>query len=167
VLEAVISNRIKYISELYDLPSDSRYGARPGRSTKIALPQNTHTIWGRGGKRIASLLSLNVTKAFDRVSHTRLAHNLCKRRIPESLVRWVEDFLTERHMEVKVNDFILPEASISAGIPQGSPILLILYLFYNADLMEKCNNIRLCTSMTGLIDDVNILTYGQSAEENC
>ena len=65
---------------------------------------------------MASLLSLDVSKAFDRVSHVRLAHNLRKRRIPESLVRWVEDFLLERCTEVKVNDFVLLEALVLVGI---------------------------------------------------
>jgi hypothetical protein len=67
---------------------------------------------------------------------TLLAHNLRKRRIPESLVRWVEDFLSGRRTEVKVNDFVLPEAPVSVGIPQGSPISPILYLFYKADLLK-------------------------------
>ena len=116
---------------------------------------------------MASLLSLDVSKAFDRVSHVRLAHNLRKRRIPESLVKWVEDFLSSRRTEVKVNDFILPEALVSVGIPQGSLISPILYLFYNADLLESCESIRLRTSATGFVDDVNILTYSESTEQNC
>ncbi len=89
ILEAVISNRIKYIAEAYDLLPDTQYGAHTGRATETALQQITekvHTIWGRGRKRVASLLSLDVSKAFDRVSHARLTHNLRKRRIPESLV---------------------------------------------------------------------------------
>ena len=169
-LEAVISNRIKYIAEAYDLLPDTQYGARTGRDTETALQQITekiHTIWGRRRKRIASLLSLDVSKAFDRVSHTRLTHNLRKRRIPESLVRWVTDFLSNRRTEVKVNNFTLPEAPVMVGIPQGSPISPILYLFYNADLLESCEDIRLRTSATGFVDDVNILTYSESTEQNC
>jgi Reverse transcriptase (RNA-dependent DNA polymerase) len=116
---------------------------------------------------VASLLSLDVSKAFDRVSHVRLAHNLRKRRILESLVRWVEDFLSGRHTEVKVNDFVLLEAPVSVGIPQGSLISPILYLFYNADLLESCESLRLRTSIIGFIDDVNILMYSESIKQNC
>lgn len=170
VLEAVISNRIKFIAETYNLLPDTQYGARTGRATETALQQITekiHTIWGRGRKRVASLLSLDVSKAFDRVSHVRLAHNLRKRRVPESLVRWVTDFLSNRRTEVKINDYILPESAISVGIPQGSPISPILYLFYNADLLESCEDIRLHTSATGFVDDINIMTYSESTEQNC
>ena len=76
VLEAIISNRIKFIAEAHDLLSDTQYKARTNRATETALQQiieKIHTIWGRGGKRVASLLSLDVSKAFNRVSHVRLA----------------------------------------------------------------------------------------------
>jgi Reverse transcriptase (RNA-dependent DNA polymerase) len=79
----------------------------------------------------------------------------------------VTDFLSDRRTEVRVNEFTLPEARVAVGIPQGSPISPILYLFYNADLLENCENIRLRTSAIGFVDDVNILTYGESTEQNC
>lgn len=52
-------------------------------------------------------------------------------------------------------------------ILQGSPLSPILYLFYNADLLDMCDDIRLRTSTTGFVDDVNILTYSESTEQNC
>ena len=66
-----------------------------------------------------------------------------------------------------MNDFVLLEAPVSVGIPQGSLILLILYLFNNADLLESCESLQLRTSATGFVDDVNILTYSESTEQNC
>ena len=66
-----------------------------------------------------------------------------------------------------MNDFVLLEAPVSVGISQESLILLILYLFYNADLLESCESLRLRTSTTGFVDDVNILTYSESTEQNC
>ena len=66
-----------------------------------------------------------------------------------------------------MNDFVLLEASVLVGISQGSPISPILYLFYNADLLKSCESLRLRTSTTGFVDDVNILTYSESTEQNC
>ena len=66
-----------------------------------------------------------------------------------------------------MNDFVLLEAPVSVGIPQESLILSILYLFYNTDLLESCESLRLCTSTTGFVDDVNILIYSESTEHNC
>jgi hypothetical protein len=76
----------------------------------------------------------------------------------------MEDFLLGRYIEVKVNDFVLLEALMLVGIPQGSLISLILYLFYNIDLLKSYKSLRLCISIIGFMDDVNILTYSKSTE---
>lgn len=50
---------------------------------------------------------------------------------------------------------------------QGSLILPILYLFYNADLLEICDRQGASTSALGFVNDANILAYGKSTKENC
>ena len=55
---------------------------------------------------------------------------------------------------------------ITSGIPQGSPLSGILYLFYNADLLEDINPHDSSSSL-GYIDDIGILVIGNSTEENC
>ncbi|KAK7433457.1 reverse transcriptase, partial [Colletotrichum acutatum] len=55
---------------------------------------------------------------------------------------------------------------LDTGIPQGSPLSPILYLFYNADLLDSCNETG-DTTATGFIDDVAILAVGDSTEETC
>jgi hypothetical protein len=49
------------------------------------------------------------------------------------------------------------EYAVNTGIPQGSPLSPMLYLFYNADLVKQCNEETDAMS-TGYIDDVAILT---------
>jgi hypothetical protein len=44
VLEAVILNRIKFITETYDLLLDTQYGACTNRATETALQQITEKI---------------------------------------------------------------------------------------------------------------------------
>ena len=58
-------------------------------------------------------------------------------------------------------------AKIFVNIPQGSFISPVLYLFYNVDLLNAYENIRLRTSPSGFVDDVNIMVHGTSTESNC
>ena len=61
-------------------------GARPGRSTETALElltEQVHTAWK--AKKVATLLSLDLSSAFDRILPTRIHQVLRTRRIPEWL----------------------------------------------------------------------------------
>lgn len=49
---------------------------------------------------------------------------------------------------------------------QGSPLSPMLYLFYNADLIELCSEATDAMS-TGYIDDVAILAWGNTTERTC
>jgi len=44
---------------------------------------------------------------------------------------------------------------------------LILYLFYNVNLLEAYNVIKLRTNFTDFVNDVNILTYKEFIKHNC
>lgn len=65
-----------------------------------------------------------------------------------------------------IDDFTSEEHSISMGIPQGSLLSPILYIFYNAGLLETCE-LSLDTTVTGYIDDVAILACGDTTAETC
>ena len=56
---------------------------------------------------------------------------------------------------------------MTTDIFQEFLISLILYLFYNADLLKTCSNFGAKTTTLGFVDDVNILAYGTSTEKNC
>lgn len=117
--------------------------ARKNISTETAieiLVESVHTEWDCKKNNAASLLSLDVAGAFDNISHPRLFHNLRSKGIPEYIVKWIESFLKERSTSVTIGRRTSEILPIDAGIPQGSPISHILFLFFNAPLIEKCAN---------------------------
>jgi hypothetical protein len=119
VLKAIIARRMRYAVKAHKLLPKTQIGARRGRLTETALhllTEKIYIIWAGNKPRIALILSLDVTGAFNRVSHARLAHNLRKRKIPETLVRWVEDFFKDRHTEIRIADFTLKKSRVDAGI---------------------------------------------------
>jgi hypothetical protein len=47
------------------------------------------------------------------------------------------------------------------GIPPGSPLSLILFLFYTTNLVNACNLPTLPTSKMGFVDDVNAFPFAR------
>jgi ribonuclease HI len=80
-------------------------------------------------------------------------------------VAWITDFLQDRETVIKLPEHTSGKLKTPTGIPQGSPLSPILYLFYNADLIHDLASKNTCKTM-GWIDDVGILVIGNSAEEN-
>lgn len=144
-------------------------GARAGRSTETALELLTsqiHTIWS-SKRHIATLLSLDITGAFDRVNPTRLLDILRKKRLPYRIVQWIQAFVTNRSTTLVIQGHETPPFRIAAGVPQGSPLSPILFLLYTAELHEICNRPKEGLSGMGFSDDLNLLVYSQSTEANC
>lgn len=165
-LEAVMATRLAYLADTFNLLPSRHTGGRKLTSTEHAihlLLQRIHQAWSEG--KVASLLLLDVTGAYDNVSRERLIHNLRKRRVSRNIVRWTESFLSGRSTSLRLQEFTAASAPIQTGIPQGSPVSPILYLFYNADLIEACKTEK--TEAAGYIDDVSTLAVGPSAQHNC
>ncbi|KAK4071132.1 hypothetical protein Purlil1_13494 [Purpureocillium lilacinum] len=169
VMDAIIATRLSYIAETYQLLPATHMGGRKLRSTEHALHyiiDSIYDAWNKGGGMVASLLLLDVSGAFDNISHRRLLHNLRKRRVDEKMVRWIASFLGERQTELSVDGFQSEPYKLTTGEPQGSPLSPILYLFYNADLLDRCSQDE-NTAATGFIDDVAILAWANTTEETC
>ena len=105
--------------------------------------------------------------AYDNVVRSRLIHILRAKGIPASIVGWVESFMTGRTTTLAFGGRESEPIDIPAGIPQGSPISPILFLFYNMELLEICNPSETPVQGMGFVDDVNLLAYGRTAEANC
>ena len=145
-------------------------GAWKNRSTETALElltESVHTVWDCNRKNMASLLSLDVARAFDHVFHSWLLHNLRFKSIPEYIVKWTANFLSKRSTSITLDRKISNIFNVDAGIPQELPISPVLFLFFNAPLLEDCANSRLQVQVGGFVDNVHLMAYGISTEANC
>ncbi len=140
MLESVIALWILFLSEKHNLLPTQHIGACPSRSIDTALDlfvQQIHAIW-QNKDSIATLLSLDMTGALDRVEPARLLHNMRERKIPKYIVKWVDSFISNRIMTLCMPGYYTYAFSTHTGIPQGSPLLPILFRFYNANLIDAC-----------------------------
>jgi len=89
---------------------------------------------------------LDLTKAFDIVSHVELVNILSNFGIKNSSLKWFKSYLLGRKQKVKINNITGEKILITFGVSQGSvlgPILFILYI----------------NSVCNLLIDGHIVTY--------
>jgi hypothetical protein len=83
IIESVTARRLSNAAEEYSLLPRTQMGNRPQRSTEVALEfllEQIYTTWNT--ENIATVLSLDISGAFDTVNHLHLLDNLRKKRIP-------------------------------------------------------------------------------------
>jgi hypothetical protein len=137
VLTAIVVGSISHLVERDTLLPDTHFRGRPGRTTTDAihyLVGKIKTAWGK--KKVTSVLFLDVEGAFLNAVTDRLIHNLKRRRIPTAYMKFIEWLLKGRKTRIKFDDFISEIIEIANGIGQGDLILMLLYIIYNADLLE-------------------------------
>ena len=114
-----------------------------------------------------SLLCLNKIEVFNNVFHSKLFHNFRKRRILKYIINWVLSFLTKRRAFIIINGRRSKIRTVHVDISQSLSVSLIFYFFFNVDLIDQCVRFKLKTNVIKFVNDVNILTYSKSTENNC
>jgi ribonuclease HI len=165
VLTSIVAENISLLVETYQLLPKTHFGGRPGRTTTDAIHYLIHKIksaWREG--QVASILFLDVEGAFPNAVTSKLIHNLRKRRIPVALVKFVAQLLSNRRTKIRFDDYTSGPIEITNGIGQGDPLSMLLYILYNADLLEIPDN-ESKEDAIGYVDDIAILATGDTFEE--
>jgi len=136
-------------------------------TTLQLIIKKIHTVWSDMRRRVISLLSLNEKSAFNNVTHSRLLHDMKKRKVSRLLLKFVKNFLKDQCIMITIDDYTMMKCNVNVDILQNSSLSLILYLFYNANLLKACYNIKLKTNFTNFMNNVNILTYKEFIKCNC
>jgi hypothetical protein len=123
--------------ETYGLLPANHFGARKQRSAEqalILLQEHIFSAWR--SRHVVSLVSFDVKGAYNGVCKERLLQRMKARGIPESLLRWIDAFCSERTATIVINGQSSESRPLpQAGLPQGSSLSPTLFLFFNADLV--------------------------------
>jgi len=136
-------------------------------STLNLLVDQIYTIWDCEIKYVAFMLSLDVIEAFNWVLHVRLLHTLKMKRTSNYIVEWACSFLKNQETLLRFNEQMSDMRKINANISQRFFISLILFLFFNASLIEKCEALKIKIKVLSFVNDINILAYDRFIEEIC
>ena len=170
ILKFIIFERLQNIIEVCNLILNIQMKVRKHRSIDTTLQlitEKIYIVWSDIRRRIVSLLSLNEKSAFNNVAHSKLLHDMKKRRVLRLFLEFMKNFLRNRCIMITINDYTTMKCSVNIDISQNSLLSSILYLFYNVNLLKACDDIRLRISFINFVNNVNILTYKKFIKRNC
>src|SRR6266702_1713140 len=164
VLTSIIAEQLTFYSEKHQLLPKHHYGGRLARTTTDAMHALTYKIKNAWRKHeVVSVLFLDIEGAFPNAVNEKLIQNMKKRRVPTKLVQFTANLLRERSTTLKFDDFISENIPISNGIGQGDPLSMILYQYYNADLIDIPNKAN--ESAMAYVDDAILIASGANFNE--
>jgi hypothetical protein len=125
--------------ETYGLLPANHFSARKQRFAEQALlllQERIYTAWR--GRKVVSLVSFDVKGAYNGVYKDRLLQRLAARGIPSDLVNWIDAFCSRCTATIVVKGEASEVRELEqAGLPQGSPLSPIMFLCFNADLVQQ------------------------------
>ena len=170
IIEKLLAERLTEVLERHSLLPPTQFGARKHRSVNTALTfltELTRAAWRVDPANIVSVLSLDLTGAFDNVSHPRLLETVQKKGLPTWISDIIQGFLKDRRTSLLFDGQITSEIPTETGIPQGSPLSPILFLIFISPLLEQTNSEYLPQASIGFVDDTNLVVWSPSAQRNC
>lgn len=148
IFENMIKIRLDWFAESNGLIPHVQYGFRRGRSCADSFVSLISDL--KYNKNYASTVAvfLDVQGAFDNVQPGILVKILSGLGIPGLLCKWIYNFLSERILYVKYNNFLYGPRTASKGTMQGATLSPLLYNLYTSEICKYVIN-----------DNVNILQF--------
>ena len=164
VCERLVGSQLRYFLEDNRHFDDRQHGFRSRRDTCLAVMQTVDEAvkWlGRGSGRLAAILALDCSKAFDTVSHESILRALTAKGVSETSVEWFKMYLSDRECVVQIGvdtaTGFTPNMG-AASLAQYPSCYLLTYGTSRGDL-------RYWYVYQQYTDDITFVVQGSSVED--
>lgn len=101
---------------------------------------------------LSALILLDLSKAFDSISHLILLQKLRGMSASPSTVKWFRSYLTGRTQCVRIGSTVSSSIPITHGVPQGAILSPLMFCIYMNDLSLAPQSCR----MESYVDDSKV-----------
>ena len=160
IFEQCIKSRLTNYLDTTSFFSENQFGFRQNRSTVHALTHHIEKICENLEKSYhTAAVYLDLSKAFDLVSHELLLVRLQDSGVVNNVLAWFRSYLSDRTQSVKINGIFSESLAVNIGVPQGSVLGPLLFLIYINSLFQ----LPLRSPLTGFADDTSLVPSAPSA----
>ena len=163
-LERMVATRLRHLAESQGWWCQEQAGFRRLRCTEdqvLRLTQSISDGFQRRPSQRTVLALLDFSKAYDTVWREELLGDLVDVGVPRRLILWLRGFLRNRQACVRIDGEEGRYRRFRQGVPQGSVLAPILFLFYINSLKEVIPN-DVCLSLYA--DDVVLWAQDRAKE---
>jgi sarcosine oxidase/L-pipecolate oxidase len=162
LLDTIINNQLMdYLLE-HNLISPTQYAFRPNSNTTMALKTILNNIHHRKSKHPTLAIYIDLSKAYDTVSHPKLIQKLQDEfNFSPETVTYFSSYFQNRQQSTHTQHAESKTQTITHGIPQGSTLSTTLFLLYINNIIHTVPNSKVYT----YADDTTLVITAETMEE--
>ena len=165
LLERMLAERLYHLAESNGWFNNLQAGFRKSRSCEdqiLKITQGIEDSFNRSPRQSSVLVLLDFSKTYDTVWREKLLSSMLDKGVPPIYVKWLYRFLSNRQARVRYDGTLGKSKQIKQGLPQGSVLAPLLFLFYINNLADILPDYNINALFA---DDVSILASATTKEE--
>ena len=137
LFSTLVTADLSYLAEKHNLLPPTQFGGCPSRCTTDTMHLIAHKVksawWNQ---KVAAALFLDIQAAFPNTVKDHLLHNIKTCQVLTAYIKLFDRMLSNHTTQLCFNDFLSDPIQINNVTTQGCPLSMLLYAFYNADLID-------------------------------